>query len=393
MVKEELGHDAVILSTRNFQPEHNGRKGNPWVEVVAAIDFEVETVTSATRGKPAAQAAPLVAPAARAFLPPESAAQARPVAPRPAAIRVAQDLPLPSHPRDAVAADGISFSREARRLQQRFSQEDKAARSEIRHDVKKPAPRGPAAEAANGNRPNPEDVVNWRNQILEQLVVEPLTLGSGQGPTIIALVGPTGVGKTTTAAKIAAWFSLNHNYKVAMLSMDCYRIGATDQLRTYARIMRLPCEVALKEQDLTWAIKKHQHKDLLIIDTAGKSPFDPDHIQELRQWFGPHPTIIPYLVLSATAKKEDLHQIMETYRPLEVPGVILTKLDETRAYATLCQQMARAAMPIACLCTGQKVPEDFLPASKEFLKTLFGEGWDSAMNHQTVACRQQGWMQ
>lgn len=372
LVKEELGNDAVILSTRNFQPENNGRKGgNPWVEVVAAIDFEVETVTNASRSKPTTKAAP----AARAFLPPESAAQARPVS--------GYHLPV----------DDISFSREARRLQQRFTKESTPAQPEIRHDVKKPAPRVREAEQAKNGRPNPEDVVNWRNQILEQLVVEPLTLRSGQGPTIIALVGPTGVGKTTTAAKIAAWFSLHHNYKVAMLSMDCYRIGATDQLRTYARIMHLPCEVALREQDLEWALKKHRQKDLIIIDTAGKSPFDPDHIRELRQWFDPHPTIIPYLVLSATAKKEDLHQIMETYRPLAVPGVILTKLDETRAYATLCQQMARAAMPISCLCTGQKVPEDFLPASKEFLKTLFGEGWDSAMNHQSVACRQQGWMQ
>ena len=87
-------------------------------------------------------------------------------------------------------------------------------------------------------------------------------------------------GKTTTAAKLAAWNTLRQGLRVALLSMDCYRIGATDQLRTYAQIMRLPCEIVLRQQDLARALARHHDKDLIIIDTAGKSPYDEAHIQE-----------------------------------------------------------------------------------------------------------------
>jgi len=208
----------------------------------------------------------------------------------------------------------------------------------------------------------------------------------------VALIGPTGVGKTTTAAKIAAWYSIHEGMQVALLSMDCYRIGATDQLRTYAKIMRLPCEIALRKKDLQAALLRHQDKDLIIIDTAGKSPYDPNHIRELSEWFSLKNGIEPYLVLSATSKKEDLQQIISTYEPLRVKGLILSKLDETRAYASLCQLLAGAALPISCLCTGQRVPEDFLLASREFLQTLFGQGWQAAAGE--LATESQGrWTQ
>lgn len=211
------------------------------------------------------------------------------------------------------------------------------------------------------------------------------------GPTILALVGATGVGKTTTAAKLAAWFSLHGGYKVTLLSMDCYRIGATDQLRTYARIMRIPCELALSKKDLHQAITRHHNRDLIIIDTAGKSPYDKGHIAELRDWFTANNKIEPYLVLSATSKKEDIDTMVKNYGTLSTAGIMLTKLDETRAYAALCQQIVASTLPIACLCTGQRVPEDFLPASKDFLHTLFGQGWAAATAEMGVISEQRAW--
>ncbi|MDP2106244.1 MAG: AAA family ATPase, partial [Desulfobulbaceae bacterium] len=206
-------------------------------------------------------------------------------------------------------------------------------------------------------------------------------------PRIIALVGATGVGKTTTAAKLAAWHSLRQGLRVTLLSMDCYRIGATDQLRTYAKIMRLPCEIVLRQQDLTKALERHHDKDIIIIDTAGKSPYDQTHIQELQAWFSPCPSIMPYLVLSATAKKEDLQAIVDAYSPLSTAGLILTKLDETRAYAAICQQVVASKLPISFLSTGQRVPEDFLAASKNLLDTLFKDGWAAAEPFLTVRSR------
>ncbi len=398
LVKEELGPEAVILSTKTLARQP-GQSGAPWVEVVAAVDFEVESMVNSAAGGPGLSVKggngvrPHFFPSGKAY-PADSGA-------RPASGPAAD--PILAEP-----AAGVNLSREARLLQQRFGvlrgERQESAPLSVspppRRSNGSAAPGGRAALPSGparlrmeaGGRPSPEDVASWREQILEQLHVRPLNLAQrGAGPLVIALVGPTGVGKTTTAAKIAAWFSLHENARVALLSMDCYRIGATEQLRTYARIMRLPCEIALKEQDLAGALQKHRHKDLIIIDTAGKSPFDEGHIPELHRWFAPHAEILPYLVLSATAKKEDINRIIETYRPLGVPAAILTKLDETRAYAALCQQMTRAELPIACLCTGQKVPEDFLPADKDFLKTLFGQGWDAAMDNQKNQA--ESWLQ
>ena len=119
-------------------------------------------------------------------------------------------------------------------------------------------------------------------------------------------------------------------------------------------------------------------KDIIIIDTAGKSPYNHSHINELAEWFEPVTKIQPYLVLSATTKKEDMTHIIKSYEPLSAAGLMITKLDETRAYATLCQQIAVSSKPVSCLSTGQKVPEDFMMASKGFLVTLFREGWNAA---------------
>jgi flagellar biosynthesis protein FlhF len=268
---------------------------------------------------------------------------------------------------------------EAHDLRLRFSsflKRQYSASKEFDKDRDKKNTRGKRSQRPG--RPNPEQVAAWRKKIVSKLEIKPLSVGLNDSPTVIAMVGPTGVGKTTTSAKIAAWYSIHENRKVALISMDCYRIGATDQLRTYGRIMRLPCEIVLRKKDLAAAIARHQDKDLIIIDTAGKSPYAPNHVRELGDWFHTATNIEPLLVLSATYKKEDLHHIMKIYNPISPAGLVLTKLDETRAYAALCQQVATTDLPISCLCTGQRVPEDFLLASKDFLRTLFGEGWQAA---------------
>ena len=377
LVKEELGTDAVILSTRTLHSAKAGRHDSPLVEVVAAVDFDTE---------------PCV--------------RIEPPAPRETGRRygypaylAAGELPRPAIGVSRLAAattavsDDLAYSQEAQDLHRRFSDLLRMPPSDLPPEPpatkKQPAP-PPGQRRA---RPRPEDVAQWRDQLIDRLHARPLAVKKQNGPTVIALVGPTAVGKTTTPAKIGASFSIHRQCRVSLLSMDCYRIGATDQLRTYARIMRLPCEVTLRPQDLASALKKHQDKDLIIIDTAGKSPFDPNHVRELATWFAAGQTIDTYLVVSATAKKEDLQQIIDIYQPLKVNGLIVTKLDETRAYAVLCQQIAASALPVSCLCTGQKVPEDFQPASKDFLRTLFCKGWHAAMQHTDTVAGREAWLQ
>ena len=400
MVKEELGEDAIILSTRNLPGRSASSRGGPRIEVVAAMEYDPEPEitlpppespgTEERRPKAVGYGYHSVRQAPAQEAPrPAAPKQARP---RPDFdCRLSAELSARTLPKEkAGKAAQVHF--EANDLRLRFAnflRRQYCAKEELENRDSAHPPREAAQKSA---RPDPKQVAKWRDKIIDQLQITPLRIGISKAPTVVALIGPTGVGKTTTAAKIAAWYSIHEGMRVALLSMDCYRIGATDQLRTYAKIMRLPCEIALRKKDLQAALVRHQDKDLIIIDTAGKSPYDPNHIRELSEWFSLKNGIEPYLVLSATSKKEDLQQILSTYEPLRVKGLILSKLDETRAYASLCQLLAGAALPISCLCTGQRVPEDFLLASREFLQTLFGQGWQAAAGE--LAAESQGrWTQ
>ena len=339
MVKEALGEEAVILSTRTIRSV----AGRPRVEMLAALDRDIRSLAEEEQGipapgRPAGEVGEL-----------ESASPAAAAGGyRPAAGVFRRNLAV-NLARRGAAVPG----REA----------DVAAG---------PPAMGRSKGAATPNRPRPDEVARWREQLIGSLTYH--SLESSQ-QRVVALVGATGVGKTTTAAKLAAWAALHRGRSVALVSMDCYRIGATDQLRTYARIMQVPCEIALKPRDLARALERHRKRDLVIIDTSGKSPYDERHIEELARWFGADERIEPLLTVAATTKKEDLAATFDAYRPLGVRGLVLSKLDETRAYAVLCQQVAASRFPIACLATGQRGPEDFLLASPETVGKLFRDGW------------------
>jgi len=374
MVKEELGEDAVILSTRTLKPQDGPATGRARVEIMAAMDYDQEQLT-VPPPEPLARSSAL-RPTQQGYGPrPRQNNVRQSEAPeREGIFKHTLSTELAAR---KTAADPIRL--EANDLRLRLANFLKrqycgGLETESKGRGAKPEPAAPAA-----GRPDPRQVAQWREKIIEQLRIIPLAPERGAGPTVLALVGPTGVGKTTTAAKIAAWYSIHECLKVALVSMDCYRIGATDQLRTYAKIMRLPCEIVLRRQDLATALARHQDKDLVIIDTAGKSPYDPGHIRELADWFATAAGIEAHLVVSATCKKEDLRHLLKTYEALRVNGLVLTKLDETRAYAALCQELAESPLAISCLCTGQRVPEDFLLATREFLLTLFGQGWQTAL--------------
>lgn len=356
MIKDDLGEEAIILSTRTLAAPAANRRG--LIEIVAAVDFDLETVT-------------------RKFQPPAAKEKSH-HNPR-ATFGYDESRTTNDRATDKISKQPATHparggeNNELNKFHHRLSKLLKANYSSQ-----------PPQKPLTADRPDPARVEQWRRQLIDQLQIKPIAIAPSDTPTIIALVGATGVGKTTTAAKLAAWFSLHHNYRVTLLSMDCYRIGATDQLRTYGRIMQIPCEIVLQKQDLHRAISRHQQQDLIIIDTAGKSPYDEEHIEELCDWFHTIDQLKPYLVLSATSKKEDINRIIKSYNPLSITGLMLTKLDETRAYAALCQQVAASDLPVAALCTGQKVPEDFLPASKDFLHTLFNCGWSAATANMPV---------
>ncbi|OKY74586.1 MAG: flagellar biosynthesis protein FlhF [Desulfobulbaceae bacterium DB1] len=355
LVKKELGDSAVILANKTL----NAGTADQRYEVLAAMDYDLEeiTVPLAASASPAEEKTTGAIYGYDTFRPKQRETNA--AATNRIPKRSEQEISLESHDLRMRFA-GI--------LRQKGVQAPMKTKSTA-------APSAPTPPS----RPDPQEVSRWRDQLISRLQVAPPDFSRRKKPIILALTGPTGVGKTTTSAKIAAWYKIREKRRVALISMDCYRIGATDQMRTYARIMQLPCEIVLRRRDLLRSVERHRDCDLIIIDTAGKSPYDAKHISELADWFAPLDQVDLQLVLSAPTKKEDLEQIITAYSPLAPAGLILTKLDETRAYAALCQQIAGAEIPISFLTTGQKVPEDFFVASVPFLERLFKKGWSAVM--------------
>ncbi len=187
---------------------------------------------------------------------------------------------------------------------------------------------------------------------------------------ILALIGPTGVGKTTTVAKLASEQLLKHKRQVALITVDTFRIAAVEQLKVYARIMGLPISVVNSKAELRQAIASHANCDALFIDTGGRSQRDDLQMSELRKLFGGEDGIEIALTLSSTTKDSDLSDITRRFGELPVSQVLFTKLDESTTYGSMFNHAIRFKLPIGYLATGQKVPEDIEVATKERLVDL-----------------------
>ncbi len=180
-------------------------------------------------------------------------------------------------------------------------------------------------------------------------------------PRTIALVGPTGVGKTTTVAKLAATFKLKQNKRVGLITADTYRIAAVEQLRTYAGIIGLPLEVVSSPDELAAAIKRLSDMDVILIDTAGRSQRNADRLDELSRLIetaDPHET---HLVLSSTVSQRVLMEIVERFAPIKTDRLIFTKLDEAVTCGVLLNVARKVNKPLSYITTGQEVPHQIEP--------------------------------
>ncbi len=178
----------------------------------------------------------------------------------------------------------------------------------------------------------------------------------------IALVGPTGVGKTTTIAKLAANLLLQGNVRIALVTIDTYRIAAVEQLKVYGELMNLPVEVVLKPEQLQEVFARHQDKDLILIDTAGRSPRDKPSIAELTSFLGPESATENHLVLAAPTRDSELQSTVEHFSSLTLHSLVFTKLDECGQRGSLLNVPLRQNLPLSYLTNGQRVPEDLTVA-------------------------------
>lgn len=199
----------------------------------------------------------------------------------------------------------------------------------------------------------------------------PTAKANPKEPRILTFLGPTGVGKTTTLAKIAGTEKINHpDKKIGLITLDTYRIAAVQQLQEYARIIKVPIRVVSDTKQMKGAIQEFDSKDLILIDTAGRSQRDEIQMSELREILRPFRDFTNLLVLSATTKDSDLLEITKRFSTIPLHGTIFTKLDESTSYGSIFNHSIRFKLPLSYLTTGQNVPDDIENASRERLIDL-----------------------
>lgn len=187
--------------------------------------------------------------------------------------------------------------------------------------------------------------------------------GAARG--VVALVGPPGAGKTTTLAKLAARFGLTSRKPAYILSADVYRIAAAEQLRSLASILGIGFDTVETPVALAQSLEEHRGKDWVFIDTPGLSAAEMEDGADLAQLIGSHPEIDTHLVLPASMKPKDLARAIDRYEIFQPKKLLFTRLDETDCLGALISEAARRSLPISFLTTGQQIPDDLEPATKE----------------------------
>lgn len=400
LVKKELGPDALILSTRTIKSGKLGLIGKPVLEITAAID------TDYPKGKSSEQA-----PAA-------------PLAPRPSAPgrrssgfrltvgdSVEQYLHRGAEPADTAVPDqflekprpvtgpDVKLQSEVDELKDlvrnlagqiaRLSEKEEAGPRQDNQPRITPAGNAPAIHGDSILSMLVERGINLETgrtiagflresctdreladddrvralivaAIQDLLHVAPPIFQDRSAQHRIALVGPTGVGKTTTLAKIAASYLAGYSSSIALITIDTYRIAAVEQLKVYGEIMHLPVEVVITPEQLEAALETHRDKELILIDTAGRSPRDSLCIEELNTFLRPGLGIDKHLVLSAATREQELLDTIERFKGLGLTHTIFTKIDECANLGILLNVQIQNANPLSYITNGQRVPEDIL---------------------------------
>jgi flagellar biosynthesis protein FlhF len=189
-------------------------------------------------------------------------------------------------------------------------------------------------------------------------------------PLTIALIGPTGVGKTTTTAKLAAGFKLNEGKRVGLITIDTYRIAAVEQLRTYAQIIDVPVEVVKTSAEMREAVQRLRDRDVILIDTAGRCPKDEQRLEALRELLAPARSHETHLVLSSASARRVMLDAMDRFERLGYDRVLFTKLDEAVTVGVMFSVMRRVNRRLSYITTGQEVPHRIEAATPRRLAEL-----------------------
>ncbi|NQT20825.1 MAG: hypothetical protein HQ592_14045 [Planctomycetes bacterium] len=179
-----------------------------------------------------------------------------------------------------------------------------------------------------------------------------------QGPKIVALVGPTGVGKTTTIAKLATIAAMRHKLPTGLVTIDTYRIGAVDQLKTYSEMLGAPLAVVHKPEQMPQVLESFCDKAVVFVDTIGRSPKDRDRVSELKPYFKYLPGAETHLLVSASSKDDDATLTARSFSALPLSRLAFSKVDESTSFGSIYNLAAQTQIPLSYLTVGQEVPDD-----------------------------------
>lgn len=350
-VRRDLGGDAVILAAREVRRRRLFGLGARSVVEVTATDRMPSEAPAAGRATPAAPAPLAPSPALQARFGEELSRLHTMVETLSRHGRI--DHLLPDLPAELVPV---------------YSQL-------IEADIPEVLTRRLVRHIAEGLEPDQFGDDEAIRAALVEAVAQCIAVASPIAPIVgarrvVALVGPTGVGKTTTVAKLAANFKLAHGARVGLVTVDTYRIAAVEQLRTYAEIIDLPLAVVNDPSEMAGALDELGAVDLVFIDTAGRSPRDEVRIRELAEFLRQARPDEIHLVLSAVAGQRSLKAAVDRFATVQVDRLILTKLDEADSLGGILGVLGLSGRPVSYITTGQAVPDDIEPADRMRLARL-----------------------
>ncbi|WP_078595609.1 flagellar biosynthesis protein FlhF [Evansella clarkii] len=346
-IRGELGDDAVILNSR--QVETGGIFGlfrKKGVEVIAAIDPEIKKKPVKIERKPV--------PKTKAKPEPESG-----MANELSEIRQMVERLSKQQQADT---DNISYPPELRSVVKTLDGQEVAPHitAVIMKQLLKKWYSGEREEL------DPETVSSWAADELTALLEGVNTGPFSYGKQLLCVVGPTGAGKTTTLAKIAAYTVLEEKKKAAFITTDTYRIAAVEQLKTYGDILNMPVEVAYSAEDFKQAKNRLKDYDVILVDSAGRNFRNAEYIEQLGGIIDFDEEMETHLVLPLTAKYRDMEKIITEFKTINPDKVIFTKSDETGSLGAAINIQYEYKIGSSYITTGQNVPDDILPASGEF---------------------------